>query len=72
MNTPNNLKAYRIDRGLKQREVAKQLGFTGICRISRWESGLAEPSAMNLLKLADIYGVHPRKLYEDATGQLPA
>jgi transcriptional regulator with XRE-family HTH domain len=64
MKTPNNLKAYRIQRGLKQREVAQRLGFSGICRISRWESGLAEPSARNLLKLALIYGVEAGKLYE--------
>ena len=39
--------------GLRQYELAERMGVKQ-ASVSAWESGLAMPSAANLLKLADI------------------
>ena len=61
----NNLKEYRIKSGLKQKDVAHQLGCESESRICRWERGQSFPNVPNLLKLAKIYAVTPSDLYPD-------
>lgn len=61
----NKLKELRLQRGLKQEEVAIWLSPQCAGRISRWEHGTAFPSAKNLFKLAQIYKVIPHTMYPD-------
>lgn len=51
-----SLRAARINRGLKQREVSKSLG---VCEktICNWETGRSFPPADMFLRLCDLYGI---------------
>jgi len=50
------LKELRLDRGLGQIELSKELNVSkGI--ISLWENGLREPKLSNLIVLASFFGV---------------
>jgi transcriptional regulator with XRE-family HTH domain len=62
---PNNLKKYRRLYGYKQEEVTEVLGLKSANRISRWEKGLAMPSARNLFKLSILYSTLADQLYSD-------
>lgn len=62
---PNNLKKYRRLYGYKQEEVTEVLGLRSANRISRWEKGLAMPSAKNLFKLSILYSTLVDQLYSD-------
>ncbi|REJ81335.1 MAG: XRE family transcriptional regulator [Bacteroidetes bacterium] len=59
----NNLKKFRTEKGLLQKQVAAMLGLKSDVRVIRWEKGQAIPSLINLMKLSKIYGVLPHKLY---------
>jgi transcriptional regulator with XRE-family HTH domain len=48
------IKRLREAAGLRQYELAARMGVKQ-ASVSAWESGLAYPSAANLLKLADIF-----------------
>lgn len=61
----NNLRECRNRVNLKQIDVAQVLGFKSEARISRWEKGTAYPHALNLLRLAKIYGVKVEELYSE-------
>jgi transcriptional regulator with XRE-family HTH domain len=61
----NNLRMYREQAGLTQKDVAGSLGLDCTDRISRWENGVAMPSVVNLFKLAAIYKVMPHELYPE-------
>lgn len=61
--TTNNLKALRLQHGLKQKEVPTLLGMRSEDRISHWEKGQAMPSVQNLFKLCEIYKVNPFEIY---------
>jgi transcriptional regulator with XRE-family HTH domain len=62
-NINNKLKELRLQRGLKQEEVASWLNIQCTGRISKWERGLAMPSVQNLFKLAKIYKAIPHTMY---------
>jgi len=61
----NQLRFHRTKAGLFQKDVARTLGLDCADRISRWESGLAMPSIVNLFRLAAIYKVMPHELYPE-------
>ncbi len=51
-----NLKYLRLEKGIGQSELAKQIGVSkGI--ISFWENGLREPTMTSLIKLAKFFDV---------------
>jgi transcriptional regulator with XRE-family HTH domain len=60
---PNNLRKHRKIIGLQQKAVARLLEHTTTTQLSRWEKGMAIPSAKNLLKLSIIYRCLPNELY---------
>ncbi len=60
---PNNLRRYRLEAGLKQRDVALLLGIKSVGRISEWESGQARPGVEHLLSLGFLYNRLPDELY---------
>ena len=56
MNFKERLKEIRTEQKRSQTETAKAIGVTqGM--ISQWEKGLCEPTATNICKLADYFGV---------------
>lgn len=60
----NRLKNARMDRGLKQQEVAEQLGIKANT-ISNWEKGRTEPDIDTFVKLCDIYQIDCASLLSD-------
>lgn len=62
---PNNLKRYRKMFGYRQDQVVTLLGLKSTNRLSRWEKGLAMPSAKNLFKLSILYHTLADQLYSD-------
>lgn len=50
------LKACRINAGLKQSELAKELGVS-LLTVSNWEMGYSEPSLSQLRKISELSGV---------------
>ena len=55
------LNEYRQQSGMTQEYVAEALGVSRQA-VSKWETGVAEPSTSNLLALAKLYGVDPGEL----------
>ena len=50
------LKELRLEKGLSQNQLAKATGLTHAA-ISRWESGLRQPTAAAIITLAGFFGV---------------
>ena len=50
------LRALRLERGLGQNQLAKELGLSN-ASISYWETGKQEPSASAIFKLAHFFGI---------------
>lgn len=50
------LKELRIEKGLKQEEIATQLGVTQR-KVSYWETGKIEPDLLHLGKIAEFFDV---------------
>jgi transcriptional regulator with XRE-family HTH domain len=53
---PELLVTGRQRAGLTQEEAARRLRVS-TTSIARWERGVAEPSATNLRKIAELYGI---------------
>ena len=69
-----NIKKYRLARGLNQVEFAKVLGVSKQC-VSNWENDNVMPSIEMLIKLADFFNTttdcilgRNEKSYIDVTG----
>lgn len=50
----DRLKELRLERGLSQQQLAKQIETTQ-SNIGRWENGINEPTASQLIKLANYF-----------------
>jgi DNA-binding XRE family transcriptional regulator len=68
--TPNCLRRYRRARGLKQKDVAKILGFKSASMVSRWEKGICLPCTLNLFRLAILYRTMADAFFADLLGAL--
>ena len=55
------LREYRTERKMTQEFVAEHLGISRQA-VSKWESGISEPSTSNLLALAKLFGVPAEEL----------
>ena len=55
------LKDHRMCCSMTQEFVAESLGVSRQA-VSKWETGTADPSTSNLLKLASLYGISPEDL----------
>lgn len=51
----DRLKELRLERGLSQQQLAKQIETTQ-SNIGRWENGINEPTSSQLIKLANYFG----------------
>jgi len=61
----NNLREIRKSCGLRQTDVAEQLGLKSADRISRWEKGQSVPSIINLFKLSMLYKCSAEEFYKN-------
>jgi transcriptional regulator with XRE-family HTH domain len=60
----SRLKSARMDKGLKQQDVAERLGIKANT-ISNWEKGRTEPDIDTFIKLCDIYQIDCASLLSD-------
>lgn len=58
-----NIREYRSRKNMTQEYVASQLGVSRQA-VSKWESGVSDPSTANLLALAKLLEVSPQELAE--------
>ena len=59
------LKKHRIESKMTQEFVAETLGVSRQA-VSKWESGLSDPSTTNLIALAKLFGIAPEDLLKEA------
>lgn len=58
------LKAHRTDCKMTQEFVAEHLGVSRQA-VSKWETGISDPSTSNLLALAKLYGIRAEELLQE-------
>lgn len=63
MNLGENIKRRREHLKLSQECVAERLGVSRQA-VSKWETGLSEPTASNLIQLADVFEISLSELVE--------
>lgn len=63
MSISQNIKQKRTERKLSQEYIAEQLGVSRQA-VSKWETGQSEPTAKNLVELAQLFGVTVSELVE--------
>ena len=61
------LKKGRLNKGLKQSDVAKKIGVKGNT-LSNYENGISEPDIDTFCALCDIYGLDPSEMLGEAYG----
>jgi transcriptional regulator with XRE-family HTH domain len=61
MTFAENLRKFRVERFLSQRELARQAGLHAITLV-RLESGATAPSTRTVRALAAAMGIEPREL----------
>lgn len=59
------LKKHRLDCKMTQEFVAETIGVSRQA-VSKWESGISDPSTTNLMALAKLYGVPVEELLKEA------
>lgn len=57
----NRLKRLRKQLGLYQKDIAQELGVIQKT-ISNWENGITEPTAEQIIKLAELFDTTPNEL----------
>lgn len=63
MSISQNIKQKRTERKLSQEYIAEQLGVSRQA-VSKWETGQSEPTAKNLVELAQLFGITVSDLVE--------
>lgn len=58
------LKAHRMRCKMTQEFVAEAIGVSRQA-VSKWESGAADPSTINLIAVAKLYGLEPEELLQE-------
>lgn len=56
---------HRIEAGMSQEILSQRLGITRQA-ISKWENGTSDPSATNLMALADIFKIKVEDMLKEA------
>ncbi len=57
------IKELRLKNGMTQKTLSQQLGISNRA-VSKWESGLSQPSASHIFRLAEIFNVPMDAFYE--------
>lgn len=60
--TNGRLRAARQERGWTQQQLADLIGAPQALNVTRWERGIAFPSAYYIQKLSQVFGKSPREL----------
>ncbi len=63
-----NIRRYRLERGLSQAELAKQIGYKDRSTIAKIESGANDVTQTKLAAIADALGVKPADLLTISLG----
>ncbi len=58
------LRDKRKEAGLSQVEVAKKLGYSSSQFVSNWERGVAAPPLRTLRRIASLYGLSDRNIFD--------
>ena len=66
MTFSEKLVELRRKAGLSQEELASRLEVSRQA-VSKWESGASDPSTMNLMALAKLFGVSAEELLKEAS-----
>ncbi len=56
MDFSNNLKYYRLNKGVTQKDLALELG-TNNTTLSNWENGISKPDIDTIVKLSNYFGI---------------
>lgn len=56
MDFSDNLKYYRLRKGITQRELATEIG-TNNTTLSNWEKGISKPDIDTIIKLSNYFGI---------------
>lgn len=73
----DNIRKFRIHRGMSQKELAEKVGYTDRSMIAKIETGKTQVSQPMIIRIADALQVNPSiffaedKDYGDVTGFLP-
>lgn len=59
----DNIQFLRKQREMKQEDLANILGYKSATTITKWETGVAEPTMKTVGKLSDFFGVSVNDLY---------
>ncbi len=57
MNIGDNIRYLRIQKDMSQEDLANSLGYKSYTTITKWESGVSEPSLKMVHRLAAYFGV---------------
>lgn len=65
MRTMNDyLRQKRLDSGLSQLDVARELGYSSPQFVSNWERGLVSPPLETISVLIDLYKISPSEVID--------
>ena len=70
MNQTNQLRRYRLKRGLRLRDMARLTGQSSPAHLSHWEKGRKLPSLSNALRLSAAIKCPVEVLFFDLFDQL--
>ncbi|GFH40027.1 XRE family transcriptional regulator [Lactococcus insecticola] len=69
MSLAENIKKFRVEKNLSQRQVAKEIGVANTSYFA-WEQGTSKPRLQNLQKLSVLFDVELSDLTKDAAQEL--
>lgn len=58
------IKTKRIQKGITQRELADELGYTSSQFISNWTRGVSKPPMFQLKKICELLDIKPEVMQE--------
>ena len=68
MNIADRIQCLRKNKGLSQEELADKVGVSRQA-VSKWESGISNPSTSNLIALAKLFGTSVEALLAEVNNQ---
>lgn len=71
MGVADNIRRMREGAGMTQAELAERVGRTR-ATVTQWESGWSQPRMSMVVRLAEVFGVKPSDVIDDAAPDAPA
>ena len=69
MYLAENIQFLRISKNLSQAELAEALGYKSYTTVTKWESGISEPTLKMMSQISDFFGVSINDLYYKSLSQ---